>query len=122
MSEPTRLDGVWVVEDLTVRGGVVTGRVPMSPDLPYFEGHFPGAPLLPGAAQLALVLAFIERALEAPVEPGRIRRTKFTGRIHPGNLVTVRVEIDSAAGRARWRLSEARRDVSTGDLCFEAGT
>ena len=116
------LDGGWVVEDLAVRGRAVTGRVPMSPDLPYFEGHFPGAPLLPGVAQLTLVVAFIERALGSPVRPVHIRRTKFTGRIHPGDVVAVRVELDRTACRARWRLSEGRRDVSTGDLSYSAET
>ena len=111
-----------VAEDLGVRGRAVTGRVPMTADLPWFEGHFPGAPLLPGVAQLALVVALVERAREAPIRPKHIRRTKFSGRIHPGDVISVRVELDRAGGRARWRLTEGRRDVSVGDLSWEPET
>lgn len=59
-------------------------------DCAYFEGHFPGYPLLPAAAQLtAIVLPAIQRARPDLGGVRRLVRLKFLGRIRRADDVTV---------------------------------
>jgi acyl-coenzyme A synthetase/AMP-(fatty) acid ligase/3-hydroxymyristoyl/3-hydroxydecanoyl-(acyl carrier protein) dehydratase len=54
------------------------------PDIsPYFDGHFPGFPILPAVAQAELVLRFAARHLGTGIDPAEIRRVKFTNFIRP---------------------------------------
>jgi uncharacterized membrane protein/acyl-CoA synthetase (AMP-forming)/AMP-acid ligase II/3-hydroxymyristoyl/3-hydroxydecanoyl-(acyl carrier protein) dehydratase len=50
---------------------------------PYFDGHFPGFPILPAVAQAELVLRFAKRYLGTGIDPAEIRRVKFTNFIRP---------------------------------------
>ncbi len=52
-----------------------TFRVPA--DLPFFEGHFPGHPILPGVVALGWMLAAAERFLARPLEAVELLNVKF---------------------------------------------
>jgi acyl-coenzyme A synthetase/AMP-(fatty) acid ligase/uncharacterized membrane protein/3-hydroxymyristoyl/3-hydroxydecanoyl-(acyl carrier protein) dehydratase len=49
----------------------------------YFDGHFPGFPILPAVAQTELVLRFAARHLGTGIDPAEIKRVKFTNFIRP---------------------------------------
>jgi len=108
----------WTIIDFTYHKGAITGKVLMTDDLPYFQGHFPGAPLLPGVAQLRLIISMIEKAIELPVKLQAMPRIKFTTKVAPGAVLSFRIEISIEDGRASWRLFEGKHDVSTGNLLF----
>lgn len=90
--------------------GPVTVPLRLEEDAPWFAGHFPGAPILPGIAHLALV----ERALGALLgEPARIAavlslrlrvplgpRDALALRLMPAEGSAVRFEIARGAERA----------------------
>jgi len=67
-------------------------------DLPAFDGHFPGAPVLPGAVLTALVLrAIAERpawARKVGAKPC-VQQVKFLAAVAPGQTLTIRLD-DSA--------------------------
>jgi len=50
---------------------------------PYFDGHFPGFPILPAVAQTELVIRFAAQHLGTTVCPPEIKRLKFTKFIQP---------------------------------------
>jgi len=50
---------------------------------PYFDGHFPGFPILPAVAQTELVVYFATRYLGSIINPSEIKRVKFTNFIQP---------------------------------------
>ena len=50
---------------------------------PYFDGHFPGFPILPAVAQMELALRFASRYLGTGIGISEIRRIKFTSLIRP---------------------------------------
>ncbi len=59
-----------------------TFQVPV--DLTFFEGHFPGHPVLPGVVALGWMLAAAERFLARPLEAVELLNVKFQVVILPG--------------------------------------
>ncbi|MFH0728033.1 MAG: hypothetical protein V2B19_17035 [Pseudomonadota bacterium] len=64
-------------------------RVPA--ESPWFDGHFPDAPILPGVAQLALVVDLLEETLGYRVRVTGVSRVRFKQAIRPAETVTVRL-------------------------------
>jgi 3-hydroxymyristoyl/3-hydroxydecanoyl-(acyl carrier protein) dehydratase/acyl-CoA synthetase (AMP-forming)/AMP-acid ligase II len=58
---------------------------------PYFDGHFPGFPILPAVAQTEFVIRFAARYLGTSVSPSELRRLKFTNLIRPGALLRLKL-------------------------------
>jgi len=73
-----------------------------------FAGHFPGFPILPGAALLDEVLHQIVRSHELDLLAWRLSNVKFLGAVKPGDTLdlehvrtdanTIRFTVKSAAG------------------------
>jgi 3-hydroxymyristoyl/3-hydroxydecanoyl-(acyl carrier protein) dehydratase len=68
---------------------------PIASDLPCFDGHFPGAPVLPGAMLVALVLRAIAQrpawAHKAGTTP-HLRQVKFLSAVGPGQMLHIRLD------------------------------
>ena len=92
-------------ETLNADGLRWTFRVPS--DLPFFEGHFPGHPILPGVVALGWMLAAAERFLGCPVEAVELLNVKFQVVILPGALLELTV-----APKAGGRLQAAVRSAA----------
>jgi len=58
---------------------------------PYFQGHFPQAPILPGVAQLGFAERFAESVAGRPMTLRGVRKMKFMRVIAPGEPVCVSV-------------------------------
>ncbi|SDP49204.1 hotdog family protein [Desulforhopalus singaporensis] len=63
------------------------------PDYPGFEGHFPGAPILPAVVQLAAVRYVTGAVLGQEVRPVVYKRVKFRSGVSPDEQVVVRVQL-----------------------------
>jgi acyl-coenzyme A synthetase/AMP-(fatty) acid ligase len=59
---------------------------------PYFDGHFPGFPILPAVAQTEIVLRFASQYLETSVIVSEINRLKFTKLIRPFTPLLLNLE------------------------------
>ena len=62
------------------------------PDAPYFKGHFPGCPILPGVVQLGLAHHFAESFLRTPFPLGLVKKMKFSRPILPGERIRFALE------------------------------
>lgn len=62
-------------------------RVPE--DLCYFEGHFPGLPILPGVVQLKWAIDYGRRFFDLPPRFVSLSNIKFMRVIVPGRIVTL---------------------------------
>jgi 3-hydroxyacyl-[acyl-carrier-protein] dehydratase len=97
----------------------------IAPDHPAFEGHFPGAPIVPGVVLLdAAVHAALEmfratgngNGVAEPDSAGlcSVASVKFLRPVGPGEVLTVFV--DSTAGGARFEFSCRGAKVAAGTL------
>jgi 3-hydroxyacyl-[acyl-carrier-protein] dehydratase len=96
-------------------GTTITVLVP--PQHPAFDGHFPGAPLLPGVVLLDEMLRAVAEA-----RPGRgatagwtIATAKFLQPVRPGDALTLEHEA-LTNGAIRFAIRSAGRAVATGTL------
>src|SRR5688572_11535005 len=78
----------------------------LAADSPCFDGHFQGAPILPGVAHFALALTALARGSDSRVLAG-VRDVRFTRPLGPGD----QVEVILAEGREPHSVRfEIRRD------------
>ena len=75
----------------------VVAQVTTDTRSPWFAGHFPGEPILPGIAQLNMVTECIERVLHKKLILQNLTRIKFKQLIRPGDVL----EIGRASCRER---------------------
>lgn len=75
----------------TAAGAVAEAQVSVPAESPWFDGHFPGMPLLPGIAQLAMVESVIKGAFTPTLSAARFSRVRFKLKIGPATPVTVKV-------------------------------
>lgn len=71
--------------------GCITARVSVPGNSLWFSGHFPGSPVLPGIAQISIVLDVIEKAAGHGVVLKKLYRTKYRRIIMPEESVDVYV-------------------------------
>lgn len=93
----------------------------------FFEGHFPGAPILPGVLQVAAmtqVAAVLLQKREGQAMCGvpwlkALRRVKFRKPVHPGDQLTIEVELDAERSEDG---QQVKARVSVGDAVVSQGT
>ena len=56
---------------------------------PWFSGHFPGEPILPGVAQLGMVFDAIWQACGINLKISGVKRVKFKQIIKPGDKIQI---------------------------------
>jgi len=100
----------------------ITVTVLVPPQHPAFDGHFPGAPLLPGVVLLDEMLRVVEDQRPqggAPLTAGEagwtIATAKFLQPVRPGDALTLEHEA-LTNGAIRFAIRSAGRAVATGTL------
>jgi len=71
-------------EDLEIRAEI---QVPG--ESPWFDGHFPGEPVLPGLAQISMVFDVIQKASEGQWCASSVNRVRFKRMIRPDDRLEV---------------------------------
>lgn len=112
---------MWHHLTVTATGPETTASGRVDAASPWFDGHFPEMPVLPGIAQLAMVKAVIESAVERPVTVSAIRRIRFKRKIAPGEALTVVVSPMAAAGDFAFRILAGDDVACTGNMTIGAG-
>lgn len=59
-------------------------------DSPFFDGHFPGLPMLPGMAQVSMVLDALHEMRDRPFRLAGIEHLRLRHPVRPGDTLTLR--------------------------------
>ncbi len=86
---------------------------------PWFSGHFPGDPILPGIAQLKMVVDLVS-------ESGKgnhlcmtgLSRIKFRKTVRPGDQLDIEVRCDKNKGQYLFNITSGVEDVCSGRIFF----
>jgi hypothetical protein len=84
-----------------------------------FEGHFDGAPILPGVAHLALALMASARGSQRPRVLSGVRDLRFSRPLLPGDEVEVAVAEDKGPESVRFEIRCRGELATAGLLLFE---
>jgi len=116
---------MWYDIDLDVRkhdtDGALWAEVRVPAGTSWFDGHFPGRPVLPGIAQLNMVLQLVRHALDGPVRVAEVSRVRFKQMIVPDDRLTVVAESrPGGGGRYAFRITRHDEVVCTGTMTVAA--
>ena len=95
----------------------VESTLEFAADHPAFDGHFPGAPIVPGVLLLDAVLHALEQSSHAVTE---VASAKFLHPAGPGDKLEMACQT-AGTGRARFVISGGEHTVATGQLVLGAG-
>ncbi|KAA0234453.1 MAG: 3-hydroxyacyl-[acyl-carrier-protein] dehydratase FabZ [Acidimicrobiales bacterium] len=118
------------VDELTemVPGQSARGLWTPAPDLPFFEGHFPGRPVLPGVilieamAQVGACAVLADDSFTGKLPMlGGIDKARFRRQVQPGDLVEMEAEVTKltkVGGRGRFRATVGGEKAAEADIMF----
>lgn len=93
-------------------------RVPS--DSPWFEGHFPGEPILPGVAQIGMVFDAIRKAHNQELKVSSVRRVRFKRIIRPDDqLKIIAVPLKQETDSYSFRILVQDETVCSGVMTVE---
>lgn len=98
---PHRPPFLWIDEVVSVDETKLHARTFLDPELPVFQGHFPGQPIFPGVLQCeaalqagAILISKIEAVPDGNVPVAtRINNVKFRRMVKPGETLDIEVEL-----------------------------
>lgn len=86
----------------------------VAPGLFWFQGHFPGMPILPGVVQVDWALALARRCLALPIETAANLRVKFVAPIVPGDRLVLTLAVEK--GRFSFEYRRDGKPCSSGQV------
>jgi 3-hydroxymyristoyl/3-hydroxydecanoyl-(acyl carrier protein) dehydratase len=100
-----------------VDGHQALARFVVKPNAKWFEGHFPGHPVLPGVAQLiSLVARPARRAWPALQDVSAVPRVRFLEPVGPHDVLDV--TLTRAGARVTFLISRTHTPVAKGTIAF----
>ena len=93
---------------------MTVAALPIAADHPAFDGHFPGAPVLPGVVLLDETIHAIELAAGGESRGWRVASVKFLRAVAPGEALTL--EREQRPSGLRFTILSAGQAVATGAL------
>jgi len=89
------------------------------PRSPYFAGHFPGHPILPGVAQLEWVSRIAAALFPSYGDFNGLHALKFQQPILPGTLLQLQLKLDLERGRLQFSLASTDGPHASGSIAFK---
>ena len=92
----------------------ITTRVTTGSQSPWFSGHFPDNPILPGIAQLKMVADLIAASRDDAVCIRGLSRIKFRKIVRPGEPLDIYATIDKGNDQYAFRITSSNEEVCSG--------
>ncbi len=100
--------------------GEIRADVHVPPDSVWFRGHFPQEPVLPGIAQLAMVVEALDRIQGPPLKVASVSRIRFKQRVGPDERLRVFASArENKPGAFSFRIMAADELVCSGIITVE---
>ncbi|NBB14712.1 AMP-binding protein [Caulobacter sp. SLTY] len=104
-------------EVVSREGDTVRLSVVLPPELAYFQGHFPGEPILPGISQVHMAVLLAGLTLDFQPAGSELTRVKFKDLVHPGETLDLTLTADRAKDRLTFRwLRASGGEASSGTV------
>jgi acyl-CoA synthetase (AMP-forming)/AMP-acid ligase II len=84
---------ILIQKEFNSRGLLLKASVP--PNLGYFDGHFPGYPIVPGIVQIQWAIDLIKSWNDKNINLGRLEQVKFKTPMRPGQYFSLQVTLCS---------------------------
>ena len=105
---PHRSPFLWLNEVTEISEARIVATMPLSPDLPVFQGHYPDFPVFPGVLQCEACFqaGAVLISQQVTVEEGQIpvvtrqSNTQFRRLIRPGDTIQVEVDLTERLANA----------------------
>ncbi len=104
-----QVDGEWHVQ------------LGVPPDLAYFSGHFPTAPVLPGVVQVDWALAIAQRLMALPAKFAGMEVLKFQQLVRPGDNISLTLRFDAERSKLYFAFRNGDAPCSSGRILLEVG-
>jgi 3-hydroxymyristoyl/3-hydroxydecanoyl-(acyl carrier protein) dehydratase len=98
----------------------ISADIHVPSDSPWFNGHFPGEPILPGVAQIGMVLEAIRKAQKQELTVSSVRRVRFKSIIRPDDrLKILAAPLKQETGSYSFRILVRDETVCSGVMAVE---
>lgn len=102
--------------------GCIQATARVDKNSPWFSGHFPGEPVLPGIAQISMACEAVRRHknVDGPFHIKEIRKLRFRRVIRPEEPITLQImPNDRSSGLYRFKISVKNELACNGIIVFE---
>jgi acyl-coenzyme A synthetase/AMP-(fatty) acid ligase/3-hydroxymyristoyl/3-hydroxydecanoyl-(acyl carrier protein) dehydratase len=106
--EQVEVDGEWSLQ------------LAVPPDLAYFSGHFPKAPVLPGVVQVEWALNLGQQLMDLPKKFAGMEVLKFQQLVRPGDEIQLHLRFDPVRGKLYFTYRNEIATCSSGRILLEA--
>jgi 3-hydroxymyristoyl/3-hydroxydecanoyl-(acyl carrier protein) dehydratase len=101
-------------------GNEISADIHVQSDSPWFDGHFPAEPILPGVAQIGMVFDAIRKARNQDLKISSVRRVRFKRMIRPDDrLKIIAAPLKQAVGSYSFRILIQDETVCSGVMTVE---
>jgi 3-hydroxymyristoyl/3-hydroxydecanoyl-(acyl carrier protein) dehydratase len=94
-------------------------QLAVPPDLAYFSGHFPKAPVLPGVVQVDWALSLGRQLMNLPEKFAGMEVLKFQQLVRPGDEIQLHLRFDPARGKLYFAYRNETATCSSGRILLE---
>lgn len=94
---------------------IITAQIIVGSDSPWFDGHFPGNPIVPGIAQMSMIFDLMQQAMGPGLKLDGFKRVRFKQLIRPDTPISVLIKpAGKPPNRFEYQLTADRKIVCTG--------
>ena len=102
-------------------GNALSCSCTVTADMPFFNGHFPGMPIMPAVAQIEMIRELLEKHADWNTIIAGGNGLKFSGRIQPNDSLTIRLQ-RRPSGDISFNVNNRDTEVSKGILQLAGDT
>lgn len=95
---------------------IVQKSIQVADDSPWFSGHFPDNPILPGVAQLEMIVTLLSETTGMPLKLTGMSRVKFRKIVRPGDLLDIQVAPGTKKDQYTFKIIGDNEDVCSGSI------